>query len=87
MSKKRENEGGADIDIEFTVYLSSDKHFYTLDFAVSQNDYTLQKVIMRRSLFLDFNPAVMKIASFTAHHINNNPNWPDFWLFVTTTKF
>ena len=87
LSKKREVEGGADTDIEFTVFLSSDRHFYTVDFAVSQSDYTLQKVLLRRSLFLNFNPALMKITTFPAHHLTNNPNWPDFWLFQTTTEF
>ena len=85
VSKKRDLEGGA--DIEFIIYLSSDKHFYTVDFAVSESDYTLQKVIMRKSLFLNYNPALMKITTFPAHHLANNQNWPDFWLFVTTTEF
>lgn len=87
MSKKRDIDSGTDADIEFMIYLSSDKHFYTVDLAVSQSDYTLQKVIMRKSLFLNYNPALMKITTFPAHHLANNPSWPDFWLFVTTTEF
>ena len=87
VSKKRELEGDADTDIEFVIFLSSNKHFYTVDFTVSQSDYTLQKVTMRKSLFLNYNPALMKITTFPAHQLINNPNWPDFYLFVTTTEF
>ena len=87
MSKKRELKDGTDAVIEFVMYLSSDKHIYTFDFAIAKSDYALQRVSMKRSLLLDFNPAAMRIATFPAHHLANNPTWPDFWIFATTTKF